>query len=325
MADIRPEPGSQSIDKLFASSELVMRGEVTGVSATGSVKGSWHGVPTSLTTYAANVAVDKVYKGRAASTIRVEYVRPSEHQCAVSTCIGLVVGEFDYFFLAGSEANYELRDPYFGTFRASRLTDSGHKVGIEGLKQDFVSGLEDHNERVRLTQVELVGAAGRKHDADRLKRLLAKDILTCAAAYHALLRLGDYSTLASMRGFLETRSKVPAVERQRFLSLSLINTIRDSAAVDSLLQLAKSSTDDLREVAIHALRTIGSTKAVPVFAHALDDNVQMIRYDSVLALAEIEQNWPLAPSTNVFQADEAKYISAWKLWWETSGRHKYGL
>lgn len=325
LAEVRPEPGSESVDKLFASSDLVMRGEVKDVSTRRRVKGVWHGVPTVLTIYAAQVATDKIYKGPAASIISVEYTRPEDRICAVSTCNRLDVGEFDYFFLVGREPAYELRDAYFGRFRASRLTESRERVGLDELKRDFVSGLEDPDENVRLMQAELIGSSGRKVDAEYLKRLLASsDNLTRATIHYALLRLGDYSTLASIRGFLEAPSNVPAVERLRFLCLSQINVIRDAAAVDALVEFAKSPADDVREAAIHALRTIGSARTVSLFVQALDDKVQMIRYDAVLALAEIERNWSLAPSVDAFQADEKKYIAAWKSWWATEGRRRRG-
>ena len=252
-------------------------------------------------------------------------VIPEDRICAVSTCNRLDVGEFDYFFLVGREPAYELRDAYFGRFRASRLTESRERVGLDELKRDFVSGLEDPDENVRLMQAELIGSSGRKVDAEYLKRLLASsDNLTRATIHYALLRLGDYSTLASIRGFLEATSNVPAVERLRFLCLSQINVIRDAAAVDALVEFAKSPADDVREAAIHALRTIGSARTVSLFVQALDDKVQMIRYDAVLALAEIERNWSLAPSVDAFQADEKKYIAAWKSWWATEGRRRRG-
>lgn len=324
-AEIHPERGSESVDKLFASSALVLRGEVKEISTRGSVKGAWRGVPTLLTTYAAQVVTDKTYKGPAASIVTVEYVRPEDRVCAVSACVRLAVGEFDYFFLAGGKPLVELRDPYFGKFRASRLTASRDRVGLDELKRDFVSGLEDPDEGVRLTQAELVGSSGRKVDAEYLKRLLPSgDTLTHATVYYALLRLGDYSALAAMRGFLEVPSNMPAVERLRFLCLSEINVIRDASAVDALIQFAKSPADDVREVSIHALRTLGSARTVPLFVDALDDKVQMIRYDAVLALAGIEQNWSLAPAVDTFQADEKKYTGAWKSWWATEGRRRYG-
>lgn len=324
LAELRPTPGSESIDELFASSDMVLRGEVKEIQAKRRVSGTWQSVPTILTTYTARVAADKVYKGLATSVVSVEYVRPEERLCAVSTCIGLEVGEFDYFFLSGSGGGYELRDPYFGKFRASHRTESRESAGVEGLKRDFVSGLQDPDEHVRLMQVELVGSSGRKADAEHLKRQLASsDDLTRATIYYALLRLGDYSTLAAMRGFLEVPSRAPAVAWPRGLCLAEINAISDAAAVDSLVELAKSPADDVREAAIHALRTIRSARTVPLFVHALDDHVQMVRYNAVLALAEIEQNWQLAPAVDTFRANETKYISAWKLWWEREGKQKY--
>jgi hypothetical protein len=161
--------------------------------------------------------------------------------------------------------------------------------------------------------------------------LTTGDDLTRAGSYYALLRLGDYSTLAQMQSFLEQSQREPALQRLRFLSLSMINAIDGSNlnatdrenTIRQLLKLAKSSTDDLRECAIHALRTMAPPEAVPVFVYALDDRVQSIRYDAVLALASIQKKWELAPSIDTFQANESKYISAWKLWWQSEGKLSY--
>jgi HEAT repeat protein len=84
--------------------------------------------------------------------------------------------------------------------------------------------------------------------------------------------------------------------------------------------LAQSQADDVRESAIHALRTVRSATAIPAFVRALDDRVQFVRYDAVLGLAEVEHNWALAPSVDAFKADEQKYITAWKSWWQTNGQ-----
>jgi HEAT repeat protein len=319
MGDVLPD--SVPVDRLFGAAVMVVRGEVKQVISAEKRVAEWHGVVTVLTTYVVQVVTDKIYKGNAAAAVRIAYVRPDDPLCAVSTCIHLNVGDFDYFFLDVGKQGFELNDPHFGQFRASRLTESRGQTGLDALKSDFVAGLNDPDEAVRLTQVELIGDSGRKTDAEQLLRLLpSADALSRATVFYSLLQLGDYSALTSMRDFLEVRSNVPAIERLRFLSLSQINAISDSEAEDALIGLAQSPADDVRESAIHALRTIQSAKAIPVFIRALDDRVQLVRYDAVLGLAEIEHNWTLAPAVDAFKADERKYIGAWKSWWQTSGQ-----
>jgi len=322
--EIRPEPGSESLDHLFASSDVVFRGEVKAVSRKESARGVWRGVPTILTTYVAEVLPDKVYKGLLASRANIRYVRPEEQLCFVSTCPRVTIGEFDYFFLKGPSNALVLTDPYFGKLQASRLTTNREGAGVEGLKDDILSGLADPDRGTRLIQIELVGSSGQKAYAGALRDILPDaDDITRATVYYALLRLHDYGPVASMRSFLELSSRVTAIEKLRLLCLSQINAIDDPSAAHALGVLAKSPADEVREPAIHSLRTIASTASVPIFVEALDDRVQMIRYDAVLALAEVEKNWSLAPSVDSFQADEQKYISAWKAWWETEGKLKY--
>jgi hypothetical protein len=265
-----------SVDGLFGAAAVVVRGEVKQVTAAEKRNAEWHGVPTVVTTYLAQVASDRIYKGNASTTVTIAYVRPDDRLCEVSACIQLEAGDFDYFFLDLSKKGLELSDPKFGKFRASRSTESLGQSGLDALKSDFVTGLKDPDETVGLTQIELIGDSGRKTDADQLLRLLpTADTLSRATILRSLLQLGDYSTLTSMRNFLEARSHVPAIERLRFLCLSQINAISDPKALDPVIDLAQSPTDDVREAAIHALRTISSVKAIPVFIRALDDRVQL--------------------------------------------------
>ncbi len=307
------------VDNLFGTAAVVLRGEVKQFTAVERADSEWHGVPTVVTRYRAQVVTDRIYKGTASATVTITYIRPDDRLCAVSPCIELKVGDHNYFFLNMGKQGLELDDPKSGKFRAPRRTEFRDQTGLDALKNDFVVGLNDPDDAVRLTQIELVGASGRKTDAEQLLRILPTgDALTNATIYHSLLQLGDYSTLTSMRTFLEARSNVPAIERLRFLCLSQVNAITDPAAVDVLIDLAQSPSDDVRESAIHALRSIKAAKAIPVFIRALDDRVQVVRYDAVIALAELEHNWTLAPSFDAFRENEGKYIVAWKLWRQTS-------
>jgi HEAT repeats len=311
---------SVSVDKLFGAAVVVVRGEVKQVTAAGKRAAEWQGAPTVVTTYLAQVVVDKVYKGDASKAITIAYSRPDDRICEVSICIQLRAGDFDYFFLDVGKQGLELNDSRFGKFRASRRTESRGQMGIDALKSDFVAGLGDPDEAIRLAQVELVGDSGRKKDTEQLLRLLpTADELGRATIFHSILQLGDYSVIPSMRKFLDVHSSVPAIERLRFLSLSQINALSDSEAADVLIGLSQSPVDDVRESAIHALRTIESPKAIPVFIRALDDRVQLIRYDAVLGLAQIEHNWALAPAVDEFEANEQRYVLAWKSWWQTRG------
>jgi hypothetical protein len=201
-----------SVDGLFGAAAVVVRGEVKQVTAAEKRNAEWHGVPTVVTTYLAQVASDRIYKGNASTTVTIAYVRPDDRLCEVSACIQLEAGDFDYFFLDLSKKGLELSDPKFGKFRASPSTESLGQSGLDALKSDFVTGLKDPDETVGLTQIELIGDSGRKTDADQLLRLLpTADTLSRATILRSLLQLGDYSTLTSMRNFLEARSHVPVI------------------------------------------------------------------------------------------------------------------
>lgn len=318
-----PSPGSESVPLLFSSASLVFKGEVSSVAQV-SVGRNASG-ESGPTRFVATVLVDRLYKGDApGGAVHIEFDRPSGAQCTVSPCLSLKAGDYALYFLTAADTQHRLIDKYFGMFNVSHLKGPSGVSGLRGLESDLSAGLGDPDEQRRLINIELLGAMGNEWPIGPLRQLLeAHNLITRLAAHVALLHLHDYTNLAEATSLMETSAGNPRlVQLQDRMSL-YISEIRDSKAVPILKHLASSESDWVREAAVHALREMQSREAVPIFISALDDRVQLIRYDAVLALATIEKNWELAPSVDTFNANEERYISAWRLWWKAEGKQKY--
>lgn len=244
--------------------------------------------------------------------------------CAVSFCITLRTGEYSLFFVRRVGNTYQLGDLYFGRWSVSRLHSISQQAGLAGLNLDLIAGLRDTDERVLLNTVELLAGSDRLESTEPLvERLRFARPRLQAAIYIALLRQNDYSNLAEILGSLEKPSSDGQVGSLQDRILFYIGQIDNAATVPVLLTFATTRSDSLRESVIHALRQTASPKSVPTLVTALDDPIQIIRYDAVFGLATIEQRPNLAPSVDAFEKDPQLYIGAWKSWWLNSGRALY--
>ncbi len=68
----------------------------------------------------------------------------------------------------------------------------------------------------------------------------------------------------------------------------------------------------MRRAAAHALREIRTDAAKGPLSAALNDSDQMVRYDAVLGLSEINGDFSHAPSVDLFKREERKYLSYWR-------------
>lgn len=324
IAQLRPIP--DSLPKLFDSSSVVLSGRVTKVEDNGARDAIWNARAVQLRTYIAEVLVEHVYKGEGSiSRIQLRFERPDGNICSVSICEGANVGERDLFFLVNHDGSYQFISPTTGKFQISALSSSGTAGGLRRLKNDLAAGLDDGEATRRLINIRLLGAM---QDPEYVPELLAaltheSDPANRAAAYVSLLQLAGRQYLRE--ALLEAQSPSSTQQEQAFKSniCDLVAQIRDPSAVEVLRDFAASKSDEARASAIHALRSLGSPETVPLFVRSLDDKVWSVRYDAVLALAFIEKNWELAPAVDTFRANEPKYISAWKSWWETEGKSHY--
>lgn len=321
-ATIVPRPGSENVPQLFASASLVFKGKVEAVTKSGMPEQNTNGQATAER-FTAAVRVDHVFKGELAvnETVYINFDRPTGTYCNVAPCISFAVDEYDLFFLTERNHSFELLDRYFGKFPVSMISAAAPVKGLAGLESDLAAGLSDSNERRLLTNIELLGAMQKIASTNPLKRLMnSPEPVIKAAALAALLHLHDYQYLSEARASMETTASDATLPMLQDRISLYVEDIRDPTTIPVLIYLAGSHSDLLRQAAIHALRETPSTQVVPLFVAALDDPVQLIRYDAVLGLATLEKNWDLAPSVDTFKHSESKYITAWKVWWAESGQ-----
>jgi hypothetical protein len=100
--------------------------------------------------------------------------------------------------------------------------------------------------------------------------------------------------------------------------------LRDPKFLRDVQLLAAPDDVRLHQAAMQALRAMRSKSSVPYLIEALDDKDRLVRYLSVMGLAETlgrGEGW--APSVDVFGQDEQAYLTRWKNWWNDEGMRLY--
>jgi len=325
-AEVISPAGAESLPALMSQSAMVLTGDVVSVeevpiTPVGSTKDY---APSRV--FVAAVAINRIYKGQSdVRSIRIVYENPRGKSCFVSDCEKISPGEYYLFFLEKIGTEYRLLNPQYGKFPLSRLHAATQVMGLAGIEADLVAGLNENDPKRLVTTVELFGSLGHVSSTEPLRAALAhgggkSSPITQGAIYVSLFRLGDYSRLSESGAFIETTTHDPQVSLLQQQLCAQIAAIRELQTSPTLITFSRSSTDQLRESAVHALREMSATDAIPTFVAALDDPLQPVRYDAVLALATLEKNWDLAPSLQLFSENEIKYITAWKNWWLKQAR-----
>ena len=313
------------IDRLspvFDAASLVFAGQVVSVQSSGTLNGEWGGHSVKLDAFSATARVQRLYKGAAGHTVTITFVRPPGNACTVSECEALSANDFGLFFLLENRDGYHLMTGTYGALPVSRLHSAENAEGLPGLEADLLEGLKDPEVDRVLENIQMIGGIGQLHSVPRLLALLegTQNDDVRSSLYVTLLKLHQYGKLGDALAFAQTMDTSSLVDsRFKYRIFDFVEAIHDPTTVPILLNFASSPSDRLRQSVIHALREIGSPEAVPAFVQALDDRVESVRYDAVLGLATIEKNWELAPSVDLFEKDEAKYIKAWKSWWTETG------
>jgi HEAT repeat protein len=226
-------------------------------------------------------------------------------------------GERDLFFLTRDGSGYRLADDFFGKFSVSALRSNSNTTGIDRLREDLIAGLQDTATDKVLTSIDLLGSVGGGRSSSVMRELFPHSQLLRQAAIEAsLLHMSDTSLLDRVEPIFQGDQRDPRLASLRYQIWYYISELKDPAATATLIKISKTNSDFLREAVIHALRENATPAAVPILISSLDDRVELIRYDSVLALATLEQRPELAPSLKTFRKGEGKYTGAWKAWWE---------
>ena len=319
-------PATASLPVSFDAASVVLTGQVTSVEHGAETIGNWNDRRVPLVEFTATIALDGLYKGRVGSpAVKVLYSRPTGNICSVSKCTTMAVGQYGLFFLDDLGNGYYSCDRFSGRLPISRLKSLDHRPGLLGLQSDLLAGLQEQDDTILMTNMELLGGLKDSKAAPPLLEWLARNSNRPArvAAYVALLQLQNYSKIEEMLAFEENFSGgTPSELRLADELINQVSAVRDPTLVPALIAFSNSRSDRVRESVVHALREIASPDAVPVFAAALNDRVQLVRYDAVLGLATVEKRWDFAPSVDTFMASESKYVDFWRSWWLASDHYR---
>ena len=131
-------------------------------------------------------------------------------------------------------------------------------------------------------------------------------------ALGVLLRKNDLEALALAEPLLT--GPIPADSELEYVASELTG-IDDVRAIPTLSRLLGSPSAAVRGGAAYALRSTGSAAAGPSLARALYDSDGEVRYHGVMGLsglANTEETDAMAPSVDLYERNEAKYLRFWR-------------
>jgi HEAT repeat protein len=201
------------------------------------------------------------------------------------------------------------------------------------LEIDLKAGLKDTNGDRVLDSIRMLGNMRHLQSTRKLKQLLhSRYGLIRAYVYEALLRVGDYSVLKSVREFLATRPEAPGsiyMPRDRLLAMqfrlaSQVGNIKDPKLLPELEQFLLSPNRFTRAQALQAVRAINSSHSAPFFYKLLDDSDVDNRFGAMQGLLTIAGGGPIpwVPTWDEFRRYPDLYVAKCKEWWRAEGEYK---
>jgi HEAT repeat protein len=223
------------------------------------------------------------------------------------------------FFLRNENGTYEVLDPYYPFVIAPRQAHTSGEADLDRVVGEVAYILIDRassNEERRKAVYVLDGA--RTESASQALRVATHDADTVVRlqALAALLKRNDISQLNVAKNIL--LRDPPNIDLYLKGNLAAaIEGIKDSRAIPTLADLLGASEVRVRQRAAAALRHMGAVAAIEPLIIALKDTDRQVRYEAVIGLAEITAQYEWAPSIEVFQKGEQRYLSHWRAWART--------
>lgn len=325
--------GGAPIPKLVSASALVCAGEVTRVPPLRTAP-SIEPLNTPAT-----VHLVRCFKGQPpAANIEVLYdgVLPSAGFAGGALPLILERGDYALFFLKPHGEEFAPVDVNYGVATISRHTASADPSIEEPLlliERELIAGLNDSSRDLVLANIRLLGLMEELHSPGELKRLAnSNDLLTCAYAWEALMRVGDYSNFQQVADFLAAQPKSseflmdPAIRiwNMQIRLSTQIEKISDARFLPQLEQWMFSPKLFLKRASIGAVRHIALPDSVPSFLKLLDDPNPDFRFDAAMGLIEIVGGGPDIPifGWKDFQLNPELTSARVREWWKTSGRYR---
>ncbi|MBV9926419.1 MAG: HEAT repeat domain-containing protein [Acidobacteria bacterium] len=306
-----------NLPELTTNASLVAAGQVTAVREDGRTSIEARGQTVAARRMVATLRLFRVLKGPSdAPTVSFVFYIPD-----VSLgYVGVAAPQFGLFFLrAGPQQSYAVLDPYYPFIIAAPDAPAGEGdvLGRVIAEVAYVmnSPRASQGERVRAVGIlEGVGSEAATAALRRALPVLDGPLRLRAAA--ALLKQGDISALnLAEEALLSPQPEAAGLSGE--LAYAIRDGVTDERAVPTLGRLLGASGVVVRRSAAAALRHIGTDAVIEPLSKALQDEDREVRYQAVLGLAIVTGRSEWAPSIDLYDKDEQRYLAYWREWAKT--------
>lgn len=297
-------PGGENLVQLVKDADLTVRGIVTHISGRAGAFS-----PDGLT-----IEVEKVYKGSAKDKLDVA-IQSSSSLCPIPR-----EGNGVLILATVKDGKATVADCSTGIWSAAKVVETTEAKS--SLEDDILADLKDADHNIIAGALRQLAGLGTRRGHEALKQFLVSDDPDIrAAAVRGLLTLGDTSALSAVASLEDKKFNDWFVLGQIH---GAISTIKDKAAVPDLIQLTRSSHDDLVKSAAYALREIKSPSSVSRLVELLDHPSRDVRFDALAGLdAIVHGKDSEMPSPEAFEKNPDKFVAHWKDWWMKTGKKRY--
>lgn len=299
---------------LTRAADLIVVGKVTAIREAGTkiIDVSGHSMSTHIKL--ATLQVERKVKGEVRQqNIDFEFLVPSLPlgYKAVSSA------QFGMFFLrAAAPSRYVVLNPYFPFVHVSKQAPAIQGSELEKVVAEvahiLVAGNASAKEREQA--IEILSRVESPNVLEELRRAFKTlDPPLRLMVGGVLLSRNDISVLHTVERAL--LHPPPNISKDILRGLAgALNDVRDPRAVPSLFRLLSASDVYTRRGAIKGLRLTASRDALKPLSAGLTDYDFEVRYNAVIGLAEITNQYEWGPSVALFQKDENHYLNYWLSW-----------
>ncbi|MFN7947557.1 MAG: HEAT repeat domain-containing protein [Blastocatellia bacterium] len=305
---------SLDLPTLTRESSLIIIGKVIAVRGGEKVAHLWQGHSLPARKFIVEVQPSRFHKGADTGNIAKFYFIQPDIFIGYET---VSANQFGMFFLkrdAGNELT--VTNPYHpmvvASPEAAPLSGDALNRVISEVIGVLVSSGSSTEDKVKAVAV-----------LDRVRVPSVSDALRQAAdspeqklriaVVAALLKRNDISRLDTA---VKTLTDPPANMDQHLLATLAVAVegIRNPQAIPSLTPLLNSKFPRVRQSAACALRNTGDPAAIAPLIKALYDDERRVRYQAVMGLAEITEQYSWGAAVDLYNDNEEHYLTYWRSW-----------
>jgi phage tail sheath protein FI len=311
---------------LADASDLIVVGRVSHPHSVGSATVYVGQQPVSAIRIIAEVAVSRVIKGSLdTGSAAIEYRLP---QAPIGYGTPSVDATEMLFLRRTSGGRLLISDPYHPELVAGERCDSDPPGPGSSTRSEVLGRItaelscvtldETAQPAVRTRAIAALGSINSAEATTVMKSAAeSPDLVVRSAALTALLRQHDTSRFDEVASILMN----PAIpERARGPLADAVDGTGDPKTVPALEHLLDSQDAYVRRAAASALRNTHSQASIGGLGKAIEDSDSWVRYQGVVGLGEITRQDEWTPATDIFAADEQKFLTHWREWLSTHGR-----